>query len=457
MKKETLPETQLRSEWVGKISVDTITGIIQDLLSRQWSEEEAKQKLINPKEKLWDWDVEAFIKLVDVNRESSEPYNKEELRIIFDEIEQSITSVRLSELQKHPRKSLAQLLTQSYPETKFILEPFFEQGTVNMISAPPNTWKSWMFFVMASAIASGSPFLEKFSTTKQKVLIVNEEDTERLIAERFGLLGITDQSLDIYFRTAQGSKISPEYCAALLDECKKDGITVIMFDSLRALHDADENSSTAMQPILDNLKTLTREGITVIFTHHHKKKNLMDRGDTSESSRGSSAINAAIFGHISLEEVEKETGTFLVFRHLKSKTTQKLAPFEVRIDREDGVKFEMVGDYDDATRTAEKVKEAVYEVIKKNGFYHWTSIKEILRSGISNEKYVRMSLKGMSTTGILVSKSKIQLEEENPGRVFIGAKNSRFYQISKLEPDEQEENEKDSSAAAGILTGDDYF
>lgn len=449
MKEETLPESQIQSEWMD--STMMMKESITDAFSRQWTVEEQKQKLINPREKLWDWDVAAWVKVNELNRESSTPLEKDALKSIFDEIEASITASRIAELQKQPRKTFAQLLTQTYPETKFILEPFFEQGTVNMISAPPNTWKSWMFFLMASSIASGTSFLNKFSTTKQKVLIVNEEDTERLIAERFGLLGITDTALEIYFRTAQGSKITPEYCSALLDECKKENITVVMFDSLRALHDADENSSTAMQPILDNLKMLTREGLTVIFTHHHKKKNLMDRGDNSESSRGSSAINAAIFGHISLEEVEKETGTFLVFRHLKSKTTQKLAPFEVRIDREDGVKFEMVGDYDDAARVAEKTRNSVYEFIKKNGEYHWTSVSEIVKSGISNEKYVRMALKGMLTTGLIFARTKVQLEEEYPGRAFVGAKNSRFYQISKLDQDEEQENSKEADAAFDLI------
>lgn len=425
---------------------EMVTELIIDQLSRPWTSEEQKEKLLNPTAKLWDWDVSAWVSVNELNRELATPIEKNALRGIFDALEAKITSERIAQINNQPRKSLAQLLTQEYPETKFIIEPFFERGTLNMVSAPPNTWKSWMFFLMASHVAQGTPFLGKYATEKTKVLIINEEDTERLIAERFETLGITDKDLDIYFRVAHGAKIDATYCRAIIDECKADGIDVVMFDSLRAMHDQDENSSTAMQPILDHLKMMTREGLTVIFTHHHKKKNALDRGDTSESSRGSSAINAAIFGHISLEEEVKESGTYLIFRHLKSKTTAKLAPFQVKIivdDTTGAVRFDPEGEYDNEATIAEKSKEKVYTYLREQGLYKWTSAREIIRAQIANEKYVRLALRGMTTTGIIIARSKQQLEEENPGRAFIGASNAKFYQIT---PDPEDRLERNAEA-----------
>ena len=73
---------------------------------------------------------------------------------------------------------------------RFTIDPFFEQGTVNMVSAAPNTWKSWKMFLYAGHIAMGTPVLDKFPTQQAKVMIVNEEDSERLIQDRLKLLGI---------------------------------------------------------------------------------------------------------------------------------------------------------------------------------------------------------------------------------------------------------------------------
>lgn len=420
-----------------------VTECIIDQLARPWTEEEQRAKMLDSSVKLWDWDVAAWLEINNINRTFSIPMDQQSLKTIFEPLVAKITTDRITEIHNQPRKTLAQLLTQSYPETKFIIDPFFERGTLNMISAPPNTWKSWMFFLMASHIAEGTAFLGKYATEKTKVLIVNEEDTERLVAERFGLLGITNQNLDIYFRIAHGAKIDATYCRSLIEECKKDGIEVVMFDSLRSMHDQDENSSTAMQPILDHMKMMTREGITVIFTHHHKKKNMLDRGDTSESSRGSSAINAAIFGHISLEEEIKETGTYLIFRHLKSKTTAKLAPFQVRIDTENGIKFITEGEYDTEATVAERSKEKVYTYLREQGHHKWTSAREIIRAEVASEKYTRLALRGMLTTGIILGRTKLELEEAYPGRTFVGAANAKFYQMS---PDPEERMEQNAEA-----------
>ena len=404
-----------------------------------------------------EWESEVWPVAVAFNQSFKPSMDEAELTTTYESIVRKETERRIAEQQKEApktltaRKSFKELITTEYPDNRFSIDPFFEQGTMNMVSAPPNTWKSWMFFVMARHVAEGSMFLDKFKTEKAKVLIVNEEDTERLIAVRFKALGIVDETLDIYFRTAQGSKLDVAFCKALLNECKADGISVIFFDSLRALHDADENSSTAMQPVMDNLKMLTREGITVIFTHHHKKKNPFDRGDNAESSRGSSAINAAISGHISLEEVEKEDGKFIVVRHLKSKVTQKLEPFEVKITVEDGkVSFAHSGGHDDTTKVAETARTAVFEYLVKQG-ERWVGVKEIVEAKVANEKYVRMAVGGMRVNGLVECLSKADLIDQFPHMKVVGAKNAKFYRARKVDVDENDEHNRDVDAAFELL------
>lgn len=392
-----------------------------------------------------EWDTEVWPMAVELNKTYKPPLDRDELESVYNSVTHIETERRLKEQAKEApkqlavRKSFRELITQSFPDNRFALAPFFEQGTMNMVSAPPNTWKSWMFFLMAKHIADGSDFLGKFKAEKAKVLIVNEEDTERLIADRFRALDITDENLEIFFRTAQGSKLDTGFCKSLITECKTDGITVVMFDSLRAMHDADENSSTAMQPILDNMKMMTREGITVVFTHHHKKKNPFDRGDTSESSRGSSAINAAISGHISLEEVEKDEGRFLVVRHLKSKVTQKLEPFEIKINVSDGkVGFTHTGVHQDTVHLAKQASEAVYEELRKDST--WMSVKDFTDRKVAQERYARLALTALVKLGLAQKCTRAQLEKDRPDLQLPGARKTNYYKWTGIEKDEQEES-----------------
>jgi len=187
-----------------------------------------------------------------------------------------------------------------------------------------------MLFLFSYHIAKETKVFDTFETKQANVLIVNEEDSLRLIQDRYKTLNILDKDLPIYFRVARGAKLTEDFVKEIIDECKQKNITVVMFDSLRALNDANENDSQEMQKVMDMFKMLSRENITVVFTHHHRKKPTFGgKQDDTESSRGSTSINAAVSGHISLEEESRDDGLYLIVKHIKSKSGEKLEPFEV--------------------------------------------------------------------------------------------------------------------------------
>lgn len=350
--------------------------------------------------------------------------------------QEQITPSHLSEETIEEAPSLARrlddLLTTEYPPARFALEPFFELNSLNMVSAPPNSWKSWTLFEMAIAISKGESFLGNFATEKANVLIVNEEDTERLIADRFKALN-APKGLGIFFRIAEGSKLTNEYCENLLQMCLKEDIKVVMFDSLRAMTLAEENSSKEMQEVMDAMKILIRGGMTVIFTHHHKKKGPNGVGDHAESSRGSSAINAAVSGHISLEEVTKDGETTIVIRHLKSKVTQKIAPINVMITRDGkNVSFSYGGGHDDTQRGVAKAQEAICDFLDLDeNKERWVSRREIKDSGIANANYIDNACGALFNQGLIQKATKSDLVHNFPELKdkLNGAMNSVFYRI----------------------------
>lgn len=301
-----------------------------------------------------------------------------------------------------PSLSFAELMTQEFPKARYTIEPFFEAGTVNMVSAPPNTWKSWLLFLMSSHIARGSDVFDKFPTEQGGVMIVNEEDSFRAIQDRFKILGITNTELPIFFRVANGSKFENKFIKSLLEELQQKDIKVVIFDSLRSMHEADENDSTAMQKILDQMKKLSREGITVIFTHHHRKKSPFEKGTNAEASRGSSAINAAISGHLSLEEEERETGLFLVLRHLKSKAGEKLPAFEVKIVKDQiGGKVEFIydGEFKQAEKKLKQTKDQLMEVLADG---KWKCKKDFEEINVGKNNMIQ-ALQSLKNDGMVLS------------------------------------------------------
>jgi len=308
------------------------------------------------------------------------------------------------EIESGPFLSLSDFLKKEYPPAQFVLDPFFESGAINMISAPPQNWKSWCVLDMAMAIAAGNEWTQ-FKTEQRGVLIVNEEDTEAALQQRLRLLVVDRSDIPLYFQVMTGYRITEDTAKNIITQCQEQKITVVMFDSLRAIHNANENDSTAMQGVMDHLKTFVRAGITVIFTHHHKKKNSLEKVPDAEATRGSTAINAAVSGHISIEEDKREHGTFIVVKHLKSKATQKLDPFEIEV-KNDGefISFEYCGDHQKDLSLTQRAEKEIYQLLKKTPD-EWFPVDILIRHVEVSERIVRDAIRALERTGHIVAKT----------------------------------------------------
>ena len=360
----------------------------------------------------------SFELLQSYNKTLAFSFSDTELKEIYNNF------VTASVAEVSPTLSFSELMTQEFPKARYTIEPFFEAGTVNMVSAPPNTWKSWLLFYFSAHITAGTDPFGKFPTEQSKVMIVNEEDSFRAIQDRFRILNITDTTLPLYFRVANGAKLESKFIDKLLAELKEKSIGVVIFDSLRSMHEADENDSTAMQKILDQMKRLAREGITVIFTHHHRKKGMFEKSSSAESSRGSSAINAAISGHISLDEEDRDLGLYLVIRHLKSKAGEKLAPFEVKIVKEEGkVEFVYEGEFKANEKKIKQVKDQIMEVLSDN---KWKSKKDFEEKITVGKNNMIQALTVLKNEGMIISVNRKQAiakcipvrEKGHPGELY---------------------------------------
>lgn len=384
------------------------------------------------------WDSEIWPALQSVNETYKPPMSQKELGSVYESIKKIERARRQEtgtlEATSHavpyiPAISHAELIAKEFSPARYTIDPFFEQGTMNMVSAPPNTWKSWLLFEFAHNIVTGEPAFGKFNTEKAKVMIVNEEDSPRLVQDRLRLLDVTENALPIYYRIAQGAKLTNDFVNDLIAEAKEKEIGVIMFDSLRAIHEADENDSTSMQAVMDLLKKIAREEITVIFTHHHRKKAQFSKNDDAESSRGSSAINAAISGHISLEEKNNNDDhtKILVLRHLKSKVGEKIEPIDIGINVGPTIHFSYLGKHEERSQAESEAKNKILGTLEDRK--ELVSRKDFVSLKVAGHTTIKKALKILETEGKVRSISRKEADKQGLLALSEGKANEVLYSL----------------------------
>lgn len=398
---------------------DTATSIIGKLLKHM------------PRE---TWDGLCWSILQSINKEKFKPpLSGDELHRTFE----SIKSLESRNYNKNleikdisPSLSLKELLEAKFPEAVWLVGSLFESGTINMLSAPPNQYKSWIILLISIAVAKGVPLFDKFETTKQALMIINEEDTARLLQERLNMLLETQEDLPIYFHIGKAIKIEESFIDLIIKQAVEKNIKVIIFDSLRSVHDADENSSQEMQKIMNQLKRIMAVGISVIFTHHNRKKTFAKNNDNlGEESRGSSAINAAIHGHLSCEGEEREGKKYIVIRQPKLKAAEKISPFELRIEKDqenNKIKFIYEGEYNPKEARYNQTKEKILEIFDKSST--WLSVKNLVTQNVGGETTVRNILKILEAESLLQSKLRKNAEKEGLPLIELeGKHNEKVY------------------------------
>lgn len=198
-----------------------------------------------------------------------------------------------------PRLNIRQAFTVEPPALDFVL-PGMISGTVGALVAQGGAGKSWIALELAIAVAGGPDLLEMGIERHGRVLYLPAEDptvalSHRLyaarhavepqavetLAERLEIVPLMGRAVDLMI---------PAWADAI--QRMAEGARLVIIDTLRRFHSADENSAGEMARLLAVLEHICAEtGTSVLFLHHTAKGAALNGGgDAQQASRGSSVL-----------------------------------------------------------------------------------------------------------------------------------------------------------------------
>lgn len=213
----------------------------------------------------------------------------------------------------------AELLAKPQPEIEWLIENIWVDKSRGLIAGNPGVGKTWLALDMLISVASGQLCLGKYPVSQGAVLLVEEEASELNLSRRLHCMararGLRDQDLaNLFLLTRQFTKI-PEDSVELFHLILENDIKLVVFDSLRRLHSADENSSSEMQKVLDSFARLNiATNASIVLIHHLAKGSReVDHRPIFERMRGSGDLWAwrdCILGVEGEEDATEATVSF---------------------------------------------------------------------------------------------------------------------------------------------------
>lgn len=319
---------------------------------------------------------------------------------IMQDINDKFHEIEDEEIKKESVQfiKLSELMQKKFPDTQWLVEYLIPKNAITAISGSPASFKTWIILEIANKISTGKKLFNKYETTKCGVLIIDEENGERLLQMRFNKINIIADS-NIYLSSLNNFKVE-NGVDKIIDFCHSNNIELIIIDSLIRIHSNDENDAMKMAEVFTQLKKFNKGGLSVIFTHHNRKKSSFQRNSPAEDMRGSSDILAALDTHIGITR-EKE---FISVYQTKSRYSNEIMPFKVEItENNEKIELNYHSQIDEIQSKKEEAKKIISEIFKNTSQEMYTKelIELIKNENQIGEKSITIALNEMTDKGDL--------------------------------------------------------
>lgn len=311
-----------RSEWAWKLE--------QKMIMNGASKEEVKFVLLNApdeKAKFTEETVDAEVNRAFAKSESLAEESEEEVELVTELTskmsieEQGGKSIKTVSKKGKKRKNKFNIVRvdeiEPFDPTDFwLIEDFWENGSVGVIGAPSKSFKSTFALNLACAVATGKPF-DGRRVKQGAVLIIQGENN--LSMEQHKIYAVTgcDTPPPIYF---VDDNITMEQVYRLENDIRELGVKLLIIDPMYLLFGSGDINRH--QDIVERLEMLTRlsknTGCAVMLIHHSRK---LERGAkiTTSDMYGSAFIEGWYESMILLQRKSNNSSTMTTyFRNHKS-------------------------------------------------------------------------------------------------------------------------------------------
>ena len=184
------------------------------------------------------------------------------------------------------------------PRPDYIVDGLLVGGARMVLGGEPKkALKTWLLMQMGLCIATGQDFLGFKVPAAKRVLFYSGEEPRWRVQERLEKigsgLGITDLDTPFFIAGDDVGQIRidlTEHIDNLIELAKELKVDVVILEPFRRLHHAEENASSEIAPILDELTRLTRETGAAVVMSHHTVKNKEAKG--AAALRGSGDLRS---------------------------------------------------------------------------------------------------------------------------------------------------------------------
>lgn len=180
----------------------------------------------------------------------------------------------------------------------FLFDGVFREQSITLIEAAAHRGKTFLTLDMAICLDFEQPLFGRFTPIRnRRVFYIGADAPDwdyglqmRKLFIGHGIEPARRQLMSIAGKYGRGLRITDKDLRTWLKNWRgMNGTDVLMIDSHRATHDADENSTKEMKVVWDSLCRYRDDGWTIIMTHHFGKQGEVLQEDV-HGGRGSTII-----------------------------------------------------------------------------------------------------------------------------------------------------------------------
>jgi hypothetical protein len=177
-------------------------------------------------------------------------------------------------------QNIPDIMTTNFPQLEYFVDELIPRGAIVLWAGIGGTGKSYFAQRLAVSVATGSSFLGRHCQCSD-VLVLDYENPGITVRSRLELMASGPlPRLKIWGNWLQ--EPPPQIGSELLLTIAQESKPLIIIDPFRFAHGAEENDSTEMAAVMQQLRYCATVGASVVILHHlAKTENSVSRGSTA--------------------------------------------------------------------------------------------------------------------------------------------------------------------------------